>query len=260
VLHPVTDACKLADKIGWVERTAHVDMALYGTNLKTGGVGASPELVASGISAFKFSTYEYGAGRLRASTIQRWSTSSRRSRTDLPAVVHIEDQEPVERLTAEARAARRTEAMMHCRTRPPMAETVPDVEIFEIGLQPGARVHIAQSSLARGFVLAETFRGMGVQASGEARIQYLCMTEDDLVWLGGGGKCNPPFRTSAEVQLMWTILPENKVAYGSTDHSPWPLARKALADIFACSAAWWACRVLLLQSSPCSTNVDCRRR
>ncbi|MGH7153522.1 MAG: dihydroorotase, partial [Acetobacteraceae bacterium] len=31
VPHPVTDAGKLADKIGWVERTAHVDMALYGT-------------------------------------------------------------------------------------------------------------------------------------------------------------------------------------------------------------------------------------
>lgn len=28
VPHPVIDACKLADKIGWVERTAHVDMAL----------------------------------------------------------------------------------------------------------------------------------------------------------------------------------------------------------------------------------------
>jgi allantoinase len=38
VPHPVTDAGKLADKIGWVERTAHVDMALYGTILKTGGV------------------------------------------------------------------------------------------------------------------------------------------------------------------------------------------------------------------------------
>ena len=36
VPHPVTDAVILADKIGWVERTAHVDMALYGTITKTG--------------------------------------------------------------------------------------------------------------------------------------------------------------------------------------------------------------------------------
>ena len=60
---PVTDAAILADKIGWVERTAHVDMALYGTITKTGGVGAIPELAAGGISAFKLSTYEYDAVR-----------------------------------------------------------------------------------------------------------------------------------------------------------------------------------------------------
>ena len=40
VPHPVTDAGVLAEKIGWVQRTAHVDMALYGTIRKTGGVDA----------------------------------------------------------------------------------------------------------------------------------------------------------------------------------------------------------------------------
>jgi len=40
VPRPVTDAAILADKIGWVERTAHVDMALYGTITKTGGIDA----------------------------------------------------------------------------------------------------------------------------------------------------------------------------------------------------------------------------
>jgi allantoinase len=94
------------------------------------------------------------------------------ARTDLPVAVHIEDQEQVERLTAEARVARRTEAIMHCRTRPPLAETMANLEI-EIGLQTGARVHIAHSSLARGFAMAEMFCGMGMQASGEARIEYL---------------------------------------------------------------------------------------
>jgi allantoinase len=56
VPHPMTDACKLADKIGCLDHTAHVDMELYGTILETGGVGANPELVADGISALKLST------------------------------------------------------------------------------------------------------------------------------------------------------------------------------------------------------------
>ena len=111
-----------------------------------------------------------------------------------------------------------------------------DLEIFEIGLQTGAHVHIAHSSLARGFDLAEAFRGMGMQATGEACIQYLCMTEDDLVRLGGRGKCNPPFRTAAEIERMWESLLAGKISNVSTDHAPWPADRKGAADIFACGA------------------------
>jgi allantoinase len=212
-------------------------MALYGTILKTGGVAAIPELAAGGISAFKLSTYEYDAVRFpRIDHPTMVEAFAAIARTGLPVAVHNEDQELVERLTAEARAAGRTEAIMHCRTRPPLAETMADLEIFEIGLQTGAHVHIAHSSLGRGFELAATFRGMGMQASGEACIQYLCMTEDDLVRLGGRGKCNPPFRSATEVERIWAALAEDKVAYVSTDHAPWPLERKTLPDIFDCGA------------------------
>jgi allantoinase len=122
---------------------------------------------------------------------------------------------------------------MHCRTRPPLAETMADLEIFEMALETGAHVHIAHSSLARGFELAEVFRGMGATTTGEACIQYLCMTEDDIVRLGGKGKCNPPFRTADEVERMWQCLTAGKIAYVSTDHAPWPIERKSLPDIFA---------------------------
>ncbi len=237
VPHPVTDAAKLEDKIAWLNRTAHVDMALYGTILKTGGGGAIPDLAAAGISAFKLSTYEYDAVRFpridHPTMIEAFAAIAK---TGLPVAVHNEDQELVERLTNDARTAGQTEPIMHCRTRPPLAETIADLEIFEIGLQTGAHVHIAHSSLARGFALAELFRGMGMQATGEACVQYLCMTEDDIVRLAGRGKCNPPFRTKTEVERMWAALQDDKIAYVSTDHAPWPLERKTLPDIFACGA------------------------
>ena len=125
---------------------------------------------------------------------------------------------------------------MHCRTRPPLAETMADLEIFEMGLATGAHVHIAHSSLARGFDIAATFRARGAQASGEACIQYLCMTEDDVVRLRGFGKCNPPFRAAEEIPRMWEALLAGRIAYVSTDHAPWPRARKTGDDIFACAA------------------------
>ena len=233
----VTDAGVLADKIGWVERLAHVDMALYGTIKKHDGVEAIAGLAAAGISAFKLSTYEYDAVRFpRIDHPTMREAFAAIARTGLPVAVHNEDQELVERLTAAARAAGQTDAIMHARTRPPLAETMADLEIFEIGLETGAHVHIAHSSVARGFAIAEAFRSMGGQATGEACIQYMCMTEDDLVRLGGRGKCNPPFRTADEVERMWEAFVAGKIEYVSTDHAPWPADRKASADIFACGA------------------------
>ena len=236
---PVTSAEILADKITWVERLAHVDFALYGTitktgGTKTGGIHEIAALAAAGISAFKLSTYEYDAVRFpRIDHPTMVAAFTENAKTGLTVAVHNEDQELVERLTAEAKAAGNTSPIWHCRTRPPLAETMADLEIFEIGLQTGAHVHIAHSSLARGFEIAEVFRKMGGQATGEACIQYMCMTEEDIIRLGGRGKCNPPFRTAAEVERMWEALLADKIAYISTDHAPWPLDRKGSPDIFA---------------------------
>jgi allantoinase len=237
VPHPVTDAALLRDKIGWVERTSHVDMALYGTITKTGGVHAIPELAAGGISAFKLSTYEYDAVRFpRIDHPTMLAAFHEIAKTGLPCAIHNEDQELVEKLTAEARASGRTDPIMHCRTRPPLAESMADLEIFEMALETGAHVHIAHSSIARGFALAEQFSRIGAKTTAEACIHYLCMTEDDIVRLKGFGKCNPPFRTAAEVERMWECLLADKIAYISTDHAPWPRERKTGDDIFACGA------------------------
>ncbi|MCC6717267.1 MAG: amidohydrolase family protein [Acetobacteraceae bacterium] len=233
----VTSAEVLAEKIGWVERTAHVDMALYGTIKKTGGLDAIAGLAAAGISAFKLSTYEYDAVRFPRIDHPTMLAAFREiAKTGLPVAIHNEDQELVEKLTDQARARGDTSPIWHCRTRPPLAETMADLEIFEIGLETGAHVHIAHSSVARGFAIAEDFRAQGGQATGEACIQYLCMTEDDIIRLAGKGKCNPPFRTAAEVERMWAALLADKIAYVSTDHAPWPLDRKTDPDIFACGA------------------------
>jgi allantoinase len=230
----VTSADVLAEKIAVLGRLAHVDMALYGTIRKTGGIDAIAGLAAAGISAFKVSTYEYDAVRFPRIDHPTMVAAFREiAKTGLPVAVHNEDQELVERLTAEAKAAGNTSAIWHCRTRPPLAETMADLEIFEIGLETGAHVHIAHSSLARGFDIAEAFRAQGAQATGEACIQYLCMTEEDIVRLGGRGKCNPPFRTADEVERMWERLVAGKVQYVSTDHAPWPADRKGSPDIFA---------------------------
>jgi allantoinase len=236
VPRPVTDAGIFREKVDWVNRLSHVDMALYATIRKTGGVGEIAGLAEAGACSFKLSTYEYDPVRFPRIDHPTMVAAFREiARTGLMVAVHNEDQELVRRLTEEAQTAGRTDPIMHCRTRPPLAESMADLEIFEIGLETGAHVHIAHSSIARGFEIAAAFRRMGGKATGEACIQYLCMTEEDVVRLEGFGKCNPPFRTAAEVERMWEALRAGgKVAYVSTDHAPWPRERKLYAgDIFA---------------------------
>jgi allantoinase len=238
VPRPVTDAAILAEKIEHVNRLSHVDMALYGTITKSGGVDAIAGLAEGGVCSFKLSTYEYDPVRFPRIDHPTMVAAFREiAKTGRMVAVHNEDQEIVLRLTEEAKAAGNTSPIWHCRTRPPLCETMADLEIFEIGLETGAHVHIAHSSLARGFELAELFRKMGGKASGEACVQYLCMTEEDILRLEGFGKCNPPFRTAGEVGRIWEALAAGKIAYVSTDHAPWPRERKEYrGDIFAVGA------------------------
>ncbi|MFC7691612.1 hypothetical protein ACFQY5_20560 [Paeniroseomonas aquatica] len=164
-------------------------------------------LAAAGACAFKLSTYEYDAVRFPRIDHPTMLAAFREiARTGLMCAIHNEDQEMVVRLTAEAKAAGRTDPIMHCRTRPPLVESMADLEIFEMARETGCHVHIAHSSLARGFELAALFRAQGAKTSGEACIQYLCMTEADLIRLEGFGKCNPPFRTAEEVERMWAAF------------------------------------------------------
>ena len=238
VPRPVTDAAIFAEKVAWVNRTSHVDMALYGTITKHDGVDAIAGLAAAGACSFKLSTYEYDAVRFPRIDNNTMVAAFREiAKTGLMVGIHNEDQEIVEGAIAAARATGRTDPIMHARTRPPICETMADLAIFEMALETGAHVNIAHSSLARGLDLAEMFRAQGAKTSGEVCIQYLCMNEDDLVRLQGFGKCNPPFRTADEVERMWDALRAGRIAYVSTDHAPWDRARKEYhGDIFACGA------------------------
>ena len=149
------------------------------------------------------------------------------AKTGLMFGIHNEDQELVAMLTEEAKAAGRTDPIMHAAPGRRWPRAWPTSRSSRWRSRPAAHVHIAHSSMARGFDLAAAFRNLeGAKTSGEACIQYLCMTEEDLVRLEGFGKCNPPFRSAEEVERVWQRLLAGKIAYVSTDHAPWPRERK----------------------------------
>ena len=93
---PVTNAELLNDKIGWVDRTAHVDVALYATIQKTGGTQHIKDLAAAGAASFKLSTYEYDATRFpRIDHVEMERAFRLIGETGLMVALHNEDQEIV---------------------------------------------------------------------------------------------------------------------------------------------------------------------
>src|SRR4029450_8282077 len=119
-----TDAGILRRKIAVVNETAHVDVALYGTIRKHNGVGAIAGLTEGGVCSFKLSTYEYDAVRFpRIAHPTMITAFAEIARTGVPVSIHNEDQELVESLSADARAAGQTHALINSRPRRALADT-----------------------------------------------------------------------------------------------------------------------------------------
>jgi hypothetical protein len=138
VPNPVTSAALFREKVEFVERLSHVDMALYGTIRKDGGLDEIAGIAEAGASAFKVSTYEYDAHRFpRIDHPTMLAAFAEIATTGLMVAVHNEDQELVVKLTEAAKAAGHTSPIWHCRTRPPITETMADLEIFEMALENG---------------------------------------------------------------------------------------------------------------------------
>ena len=92
--------------------------------------------------------------------------------------------------------------------------------------------------------MARSYRAQGFAATAETCIHYLILTEADVIRAGARGKVNPPIRPN-EREAIWQRLIEGEVAFVSSDHCSWPLARKNNENIFATPAGAPGVAVLL---------------
>ncbi len=185
-------------------------------------------MAALGCSAFKLSTFEVDPVRFpRIDHGEMREAFAEIARTGRMAAIHNEDQEIVTRLIAAAKAAGRTGPEMHAATRPPLAERLANLAVFELGLASGCHVHLAHSSLAVGFEQAAA-RTRRRRAGKRGKLPALPVPDGGaLLSAPGLAKCNPAARASGGGGILAALL-AGRVAYVSTDHAPWPLARRAL--------------------------------
>ena len=230
---PANSVDMLQQKIEAIGRLATVDVALYAAPRKGAGTEGIAEMAEAGACAFKVSTYEYHPVRFpRFDTGELIELFPAIRDTGLPVSFHNEDPYLVDRLTAQLKASGRTGPESHAASRPPLAELVANVAVFEIARWTGVRCHIVHSTLARGFDHVRHYRAEGAQVSAETCVQYLVFEDTDVLRQGARLKQNPPIRPAAERAALWAKVVAGEVDFVSSDHVAWPLSRKADPDMF----------------------------
>ena len=225
---PIVSRALFERKVAEVERDACVDVALYATIAKSGGMHEIRPMIEAGACAFKMSTYETSPTRFaRIAPYDLLEAFSIVAPTGLACGVHNENQEVIDHEIAQANAAGRNSYQTYGETRPPISETLAINEVYEIGVASGCRAHVVHCSLDRGFEICESFKALGYKASIETCVQYLFFSEEDMETLGAKIKQGPPIRPLPERENLWRRVAQGHVDFVSSDHVAWSIDRKS---------------------------------
>jgi allantoinase len=214
---------------------ARIDFALYATVAPDDGTKHVQDLIEAGAAAFKFSTFGTHPQRFpRIGPHLMHACFTEIAKSGLIAGVHNEDDEMVRAALAEVKARGETDYLAHGRSRPPITEALATAQVYEIGASTGCAAHIVHCSISRGYDLAAAYRAQGFEATIEACIHYLVLSEeDDVRRLKGRAKVNPPIRSRAEREALWRHLASGNITVVSTDHVSWSADRKDDPDMLA---------------------------
>ena len=243
---PVYDLASFLRKTADVNQQSIVDVALYGTIKKTGGLDEIQPMIDAGACGFKVSTYETSPTRFaRIPPYDMLEAFRIIAPSGLACGVHNENQEVIDHLIATARAEGRNGYRAHHETRPPISETLAINEIYEIGVASGCRAHVVHCSLDRGFEICQSYRAAGHATSIETCVQYLTFTEEDLKTKGALLKQNPPIRPAPEREKLWQRVADWQVDFVSSDHVAWSSDLKSKDNFLATSSGMPGLQTLL---------------
>ncbi len=145
--------------------------------------------------------------------------------------VHAENDALIQQLVDDSRAANRKDAAAFLEAHPEYSELEAVLRFIFLAEQaPRCKGHIAHASIPSAARTVRQAREDGVDVTLETGPQYLSLTGDDVVRLGGVAKCDPPPRSRESVEGMWECLLDGSVDMVASDHSPHTLAKKTSVD------------------------------
>lgn len=180
---------------------------------------AIPRLIEQGITTVKvFTAYN---GRLRLQDGEIFQVMRIAAEHGLLTMLHAENGDVIELLTAEALAAGHTSPEWHALTRPAWGAVEAVLRAVALAAQADAPLYVVHLNTAGGLDQIRYGRERGVRVMGETCPQYLFFTIDDLRRQDGARWiCSPPMRTEADNQALWQGLSDGSIQTLGTDHCP----------------------------------------
>jgi dihydropyrimidinase len=144
------------------------------------------------------------------------------------SLVHAENGDAIEVLTAQALASGYTDPIYHALTRPPELEAEATARAIWLAKVAGdAPLFIVHCTCADAMAAVSAGRERGQAVYAETCTQYLFFTKDDLMgtiddaFTGAKFVCSPPLREKSDQVALWRGLANGTLASVSTDHCPW---------------------------------------
>jgi dihydropyrimidinase len=189
------------------------------TRLDAGVLEEIPRLIEEGITSLKvFTAYN---GRLRLQDGEIFRVMRLGAEYGMLTMLHAENGDVIEILTAEALAAGHTEPEWHALTRPAWGAVETALRGIALAEQAGSPLYIVHVNTLGELDQIRYGRERGVPVMGEAGLPYLFFTIDHLRRPDGAKWiCSPPMRTAEDNEGLWGGLMDGGLQVVGTDHCP----------------------------------------
>ncbi len=189
------------------------------TRLDDGVRKEIPLLADRGITTLKvFTAYN---GRLRLQDGEIFQVMRIAKEHGLLTMLHAENGDVIEILTAEALAAGHTEPEWHSLSRPAWGAVEAVLRGIALAEQAGAPLYVVHLNTAGELDQIRYGRARGARVMAETCPQYLFFTREDLKRPDGAKwVCSPPVRTAPDNAALWSGLSDGSLQTVGTDHCP----------------------------------------
>jgi dihydropyrimidinase len=178
-----------------------------------------PHLPEEGITTLKvFTAYN---GRLRLGDGEIFQVMRLAGRHGLLTMLHAENGDLIEVLTAEALAAGHTGPAWHARTRPAWGAVESALRGMALAAEAEAPMYLVHMNVSGEVDQLGYARERGLPIMGETCPAYLFFTVEHLERSDGSKwVCSPPMRTIRDNEALWRGLLAGTIQVMGTDHCP----------------------------------------